>query len=136
MLKGLTAAMTTPLKVLHVDDDADIREIALLALDTVGGLDVTQCASGAEALTAVQGMQPDVFLLDVMMPEMSGEQLFAALRAMPQFADVPTIFMTARVQPDEVTGFKALGAVDVIEKPFDPMTLAERVTSVVNAAKA
>ncbi|TMM54636.1 response regulator [Sulfitobacter sabulilitoris] len=128
--------MTTPLTVLHVDDDDDIREIALLALETVGGLNVTQCASGAEALKAVKGMSPDVFLLDVMMPEMSGEQLFAALRAMPEYAHVPTIFMTARVQPDEIVGFKELGAVDVIEKPFDPMALSDRVIQLVEKAKA
>lgn len=126
--------MSETFKILHVDDDADVREIARLALETVGGLDVTQCASGAEALRRVEGMMPDVFLLDVMMPEMSGEQLFAALRAKPEFANVPTIFMTARVQPDEIVGFKKLGAIDVIEKPFDPMTLSERVQESVRKA--
>lgn len=119
-------------KILHVEDDPDIREIALLALDTVGGLEVVQCASGQDALDCVADVAPDLFLLDVMMPGMNGEETFVALRAMPQFADTPAVFMTAKAQPSEVARLRELGADEVITKPFDPMTLAEQIVEIWN----
>ena len=126
--------MSEPLKVLHVDDDDDIREIAKMALEAIGGFTVHQCSSGAQALKDVVDFGPDVFLLDVMMPEMSGEQLFEKLRAIPELANVPAIFMTARVQQNEIDGFIDLGAIAVIQKPFDPMTLSEEVQAALISA--
>jgi len=123
--------MSDQLKVLHVDDDDDIREITLLALEVVGGMQVVQASSGAMALDAVKSFRPDVFLLDVMMPEMSGEELLANFRNDPELCDVPCIFMTARVQANEISGLKESGAVDVIQKPFDPMTLADQVKATI-----
>lgn len=117
-------------KVLHVEDDADIREIAMMALEVVGGLTVTQCASGAEALERAPGEAPDLLLLDVMMPGMSGDETLAALRRMDQFAETPAIFMTAKAQQSEVARLKEIGALGVITKPFDPMTLADEIVAI------
>ena len=117
--------------MLHVDDDDDIREITMLALETVGGMQVVQASSGAEALARVQSFRPDVLLLDVMMPEMSGEELLVQLRANPDLSSTPCIFMTARVQANEISGLKDQGAVDVIQKPFDPMTLSDQIRAII-----
>jgi two-component system OmpR family response regulator len=114
-------------KVLYVEDDADIRTIALLALETVGGLQVRACASGAEAVEAAAAFAPQLLLLDVMMPGMDGPTTLARLRELPATAAVPVVFMTAKVQASEVEQYRALGAVGVITKPFDPMTLAAQV---------
>ncbi|SFR32670.1 response regulator [Litoreibacter janthinus] len=123
--------MPDQIKVLHVDDDGDIREITLLALETVGLMEVVQASSGAEALAKVQSFKPDVFLLDVMMPEMSGEELLARLRTNPDLDNTPCIFMTARVQSNEISGLIENGAIDVIQKPFDPMTLAHQIKEII-----
>jgi CheY-like chemotaxis protein len=122
--------MQTLPKILHVEDDADIREIALIALETVGGLTVEQCASGKEAILRVAMFQPDLLLLDVMMPGMTGEETLQAFRAMPQFAATPVIFMTAKAQQSEVEKLKRQGALDVITKPFDPMELASQIVAI------
>jgi CheY-like chemotaxis protein len=119
-------------KIMHVEDDPDIREIALLALDTVGGLTIVQFSSGQEAIERVAEIAPDLFLLDVMMPGMNGEETFLALRAMEQFADTPAVFMTAKAQPSEVARLRELGADEVITKPFDPMTLAQQIMEIWN----
>lgn len=114
-------------RVLYVEDDSDIRTIASMALEVVGGLTLQACASGAEALAAAGPFAPQLLLLDVMMPGMDGPTTLARLREQPALRDVPVIFMTAKVQASEVAQYKALGALGVISKPFDPMTLAGQV---------
>ena len=114
--------------ILYVEDDADIRTIAQLALEAVGGFNVRLCASGQEALAAVEtGYRPDLMLLDVMMPGMDGPSTLAALRALPATAATPAAFMTAKVQAGEIAHYRSLGALGVIAKPFDPMKLAQQV---------
>jgi two-component system OmpR family response regulator len=114
-------------RVLYVEDDADIRTIAVLALEAVGGLTVRACASGAEALEAAAAFTPDLLLLDVMMPGMDGPTTLARLREQPGTAGTPVVFMTAKVQASEIEHYKSLGALGVITKPFDPMGLATLV---------
>lgn len=114
-------------KVLHVDDDDDIRMIARMALEVVGSLDVHQCASGPQAIADAAAFAPDLFLLDYMMPEMSGEDTLRALRKIPGLENVPAIFMTARVQPDIAKALLDDGALAVIPKPFDPMELCTQL---------
>ena len=114
-------------RVLYVEDDADIRTIASMALEVVGGFTLQACASGAEALAAAEAFVPQLLLLDVMMPGMDGPTTLARLRELPATRDVPVIFMTAKVQASEVQHYRALGALGVISKPFDPMTLAAQV---------
>ena len=115
----------TPLnRILFVEDDPDIQIVARLALQTVGGFIVEICSSGREALDAAPTCQPDLVLLDMMMPEMDGLSTLKALRNLPQTIETPVIFLTAKVQTHEVANYKEAGAIDVISKPFDPMTLA------------
>lgn len=114
--------------ILYVEDDPDIRTVAQLALEAVGGFTLRVCASGREALdTVAAGYVPDLILLDVMMPEMDGPTTLAGLRALAATAQQPAIFMTAKVQPAEIAYYKSLGATGVLAKPFDPMQLAQQV---------
>jgi len=114
-------------RILHVEDDADIREIATVALEAFGGFDVASCAGGEEALARVTDFTPDLLLLDVMMPGRDGPATLAALRALPATAHTPAVFMTAKTQAFEIAAFEALGAIGVITKPFDPATLSEQL---------
>ncbi len=123
--------MNTPLqRILLIEDDPDIQAIGKLALEAVGGFTVTVCASGHEALACVSSFAPDLVLLDVMMPGMDGPTTFAALRALPQTAHTPIVFMTAKVQTHELAYYERLGALDVITKPFDPMTLSDTIRAI------
>ncbi|HWM95251.1 MAG TPA: response regulator [Thermoanaerobaculia bacterium] len=117
-------------RVLFVEDDPDIQIVARMALEAVGGFTVLGCSSGAEALERVAAFAPDLILLDVMMPGMDGTATLEALRRRPETAEVPVVFMTAKVQAQEVSRYRELGAVDVIAKPFDPMTLPATVRSI------
>lgn len=112
-------------KILFVEDEPDIQMIARVALENVGGFELSVCSSGEEALANAEAFQPDLFLLDVMMPGMDGPTTLQELRKNPMFSSTPAMFMTAKVQPQEVDFFKSLGALDVIAKPFDPMNLAQ-----------
>ena len=114
-------------KILYVEDEGDIRTVAELALVAVGGFSVELVASGAEAVEKMRSFAPDLLLLDVMRPGMDGPATLSALRALPEAAAVPVIFLTARAQPAEVAALMAQGAIGVITKPFDPMTLADQV---------
>jgi CheY-like chemotaxis protein len=118
------------LRILFVEDDPDIQIVAKIALEALGGFTVLACSSGAEALAEVDGFAPDLVLLDVMMPGMDGPTTLAALRELPAGRDVPVIFMTAKVQAQEVSRYHALGAEEVIAKPFDPMVLSDRVRAI------
>lgn len=115
------------IRLLHVEDDQDIREIAEMALDLFAKFEVTQCVDGFDALKTLETLVPDIILLDMMMPNMTGVQLLEKLRLMPQLQDVPVVFMTARVQATEVKGLIDCGAVGVIVKPFDPITLSDQI---------
>jgi two-component system, OmpR family, response regulator len=114
-------------KILHVEDEVDIQEIAKMALEAVGGLNVRTCSDGEEALLVAPEFQPDLFLLDVMMPGMDGPETFQALQKLSGFENTPVIFMTAKVMEAEVARFKEIGALGVIAKPFDPMTLSDQI---------
>jgi two-component system, OmpR family, response regulator len=117
-------------KILYVEDEPDIQAIARLALETVGGLEVHICSSGQEALDMAEEYDPDLILLDVMMPGMDGPTTLAALREIPSLAHKPMLFVTAKVQPHEVLHYREIGALEVIAKPFNPMTLADQVRAV------
>ena len=101
-----------------------------MALETVGGLTIKICSSGEEALREVAAFQPDMVLLDVMMPGMDGPGTLAALRARSDLPPTPVAFMTAKVQPTEVAYYKSLGALAVVAMPFAPMTLASQIRSI------
>ncbi len=113
--------------VLLIDDDPFIRQVATLALEQVGGLDIDSVASGAEALATLQHRVPDLILLDVMMPEMDGPATLERLRLTTDTSSVPVIFLTGKTVAAERERLVELGAIGVLAKPFDPMTLAELV---------
>lgn len=117
-------------RILYVEDEPDIQMVARLALETLGGFTLEICSSGSEALDKIAAFRPQFILLDVMMPGMDGPTTLGKLRELPAFADTPVVFMTAKVQPSEVAGYKAIGAVDVIPKPFDPMALPGQVQAI------
>jgi len=114
-------------KILYVEDEPDIQMIARVALENVGGFELLICSSGAEAVEKAADFNPDLFLLDVMMPGMDGPSTLQELRKIPQLAKTPVMFMTAKVQPQEVEFLKSLNVADVIAKPFDPMGLANNI---------
>jgi len=119
--------MTDLTHLLYVDDDADMRAIASLALEQVGGFRLTVCADGPQALAALPDSGAQLALLDVVMPGMDGPQLLAALRATPAGARLPVIFMTGQAEADDRETYRRLGALGVISKPFDPLALADQV---------
>lgn len=121
--------MTTLQRILYVEDDNDIQVIAQFALEELGGYTVAACPSGREALARAGAFAPQLLLLDVMMPEMDGPTTLAELRKLPGLAEVPAVFMTAKVQKQEVEDYKALGVLDVIAKPFDPMQLPTQIAT-------
>jgi diguanylate cyclase (GGDEF)-like protein len=113
-----------------IEDEPDIQAVAQLALEALGGFQVRICGSGREGVQAAVAFDPHVILLDVMMPGMDGPSTLQALRNLPQMLATPVIFMTAKVQPQELAEYRALGVLDVIAKPFDPMTLAETILTI------
>lgn len=120
----------TPLQhILCIDDEVDILEIAKFALENIGKFTIESCCGGKEALARAPHLSPDMILLDVMMPDMDGIEVFRALREIQALADVPIVFMTAKVQPSEVLRYLEMGVCGVIPKPFDPMALPEAVES-------
>ncbi len=115
-------------RLLLVDDDDSIREIARLSLERVGGWEVVLAAGGAEAIEiAASGDVFDLVVLDVMMPGIDGPTTLERLRGGPLAADVPVVFFTAKLQAADRERLRALGAAGVIAKPFDPMTLPGEV---------
>ena len=120
--------MVDMLRILYVEDEADIRQVAIFALEEDYILE--SCASGQEALDKAVLFRPDLVLLDVMMPVMDGPTTLQKLREIPELRDVPVIFLTAKVQPREIEELKAMGAVDVIAKPFDPMGLVDLIREI------
>ena len=115
------------MKILIIDDDADIRSIARLGLSRVGGMTVIEATSGVEGVRKAQDEKPDVILLDMMMPAMDGVETLSALRSQPATAMTPVIFLTAKAVGDDVERMTALGAAGVLIKPFDPRTLSADV---------
>jgi two-component system, OmpR family, response regulator len=123
--------ISPPLKrILMIEDEPDIQAIAQLALEALGGFQVRICSTGREGLLAAELFDPHLILLDVMMPGMDGPSTLRALRGLPQTVATPVVFMTAKVQPQEVAEYRAIGVLDVIAKPFDPMTLSETILAI------
>lgn len=122
--------MTSLNRILYVEDDDDIRQVAQLALEEVGGFELKTCSSGSEALSTIDAINPDMVLLDVMMPDMDGVETLEALRQQGSLAGTPVVFMTAKVHPDEVVRYRGIGVFEVIAKPFDPMTLSDEIRSI------
>lgn len=121
------------MKVLVIDDEEDVRFVAQLSLERVGGMTVVQASSGEEGVARARSEQPDFILLDMMMPGMDGAATFRALRASAETASIPVVFLTAKAMAAEVQRLKDLGAKGVVLKPFNPMTLAAEVAAILKA---
>ncbi|TYT74412.1 response regulator [Desulfobotulus mexicanus] len=122
--------MSTLKRIAYVEDETDIQEVAKMALELVGGFSVAVFSSGHEAVDKMAAFSPQLILLDVMMPGLDGPATLIRLREQESLKDVPAVFMTAKVQTHEVARYKELGAVSVIAKPFDPMTLADQLKGI------
>jgi len=114
-------------RLLHVEDEPDIREVVEISLALDPGIILMSCANGTDALVTAANWEPDVILIDVMMPQMDGPETLTHLRKNVRTANIPVVFMTAHAQSREVEHFLSLGTAGVIAKPFDPMTLAAAV---------
>ncbi|MGA2572430.1 MAG: response regulator [Terracidiphilus sp.] len=114
-------------KILIIDDEDDIREVASLSLETVAGWEVVQASSGAQGVARAAEHKPDAILLDVMMPGMDGPTTFRELRKNPATASIPVLLLTAKVQGSDQRRFADLGVEAVLFKPFDPMTLPAQI---------
>jgi CheY-like chemotaxis protein len=117
-------------RILIIDDEEDIREVAALSLETVAGWEVTSASSGAQGLNRAIEQNPDAILLDVMMPGMDGPTTFRELRKNPATSKIPVLLLTAKVQSSDQRRFADLGVEAVLFKPFDPMTLSTQIASV------
>jgi CheY-like chemotaxis protein len=112
--------------ILIIDDEPDIRLIVRLSLER-RGLTVVEASGGQEGVALARRAPPDAILLDVMMPKVDGPTTLAELRAAPESASIPVVFLTAKAQRSELERLRNLGAAGVLTKPFDPMTLADEV---------
>jgi len=115
-------------RILHVDDQPDIRGIVKLALGKIGGFDVCSCSSGEEALAAAPGFAPELLLIDMSMPGMDGMTLLARFREAG--VGVPAIFFTARINPSDLDRYRAAGAIGTLSKPFDPLKLGRQIAQI------
>jgi CheY-like chemotaxis protein len=116
-------------RILIIDDEDDIREVAALSLETVAGWDVAVASSGAQGLIRAAEYNPDAILLDVMMPGMDGPSTFRELRKNPLTSKIPVVLLTAKVQSTDQRRFADLGVEGVLFKPFDPLTLSAQIAS-------
>ncbi len=117
-------------RILYVEDDLDIQTVTKFALEEIGGYKVELAASGPEAIKNAPNFRPHLILLDVMMPGMDGMTTLDEMRRLPGFAGLPIVFITAKAQAHEVQNYRELGAVDVIIKPYDPLTLCQEIEDI------
>ena len=113
--------------ILYVEDDLHVRTTAKLVLEVIGRLEVRDCGSGHEALDAARGFQPDLILLDVMMPELDGIATLERLRSMPHLADTPALFVTGLTTASDMERYTDVGAIGVIPKPLAPLKLTDQL---------
>jgi CheY-like chemotaxis protein len=114
-------------RILIIDDEDDIREVAALSLESVAGWKVSTASSGADGIRAAHAERPDAILMDVMMPAMDGPTTFREMQRSPEIANIPVLLLTAKVQGVDQRRFAGLGVAGVLFKPFDPLTLAEQM---------
>lgn len=117
-------------KILYVEDQKDIQMIARVALESISHYEVKICDGGEQALDCMAECSPDLILLDVMMPGIDGPGTITEMRKREELQSIPVIFMTAKVLPNEVDELMSLGALGVISKPFDPVSLGSQIQEI------
>lgn len=123
----------SPKHILLVDDDHDIREVAALSLEEIGGWRVSSASGGGEGIAMACAERPDAILLDVMMPDVDGPATFRRLQADPGTRDIPVILLTAKAQTADHLSFASLGVAGTLTKPFDPMTLSDQIADILSS---
>ncbi|MBP1853551.1 response regulator [Rhizobium halophytocola] len=123
-------------RIILIDDEPDILEIASLCLETVGKIRVSARSSARGIVEFIDRIRPDLILLDVMMPEIDGPTALTHMRADPRFDHIPIVFMTARIQPEEVREYIEMGAIGVVGKPFDPMGISDELKRLWSESRA
>lgn len=117
-------------KILYAEDEPDVQTVVDLTIQTMSDYQIKICDNGKILLDNVEEYNPDLILLDVMMPEMDGPTTFKNLKSNEKTKNIPVVFMTAKAQVHEVETFKGIGAIGVITKPFDPMTLCDEIQKI------
>lgn len=117
-------------RILIIDDDDDIREVAALTLEATAGWTIYTAASGRDGIDVALEQKPEAILMDVMMPEMDGPTTFKEMQQIPAIAGIPVVLLTAKVQGVDQRRFAGLGVAAVLFKPFDPLTLATQICEV------
>ncbi len=115
-------------RILIIDDEDDIREVAALSLETIAGWNVLTANSGSDGIQKAVAEQPDAILMDVMMPAMDGPTTFKEMQKTPEIAHIPVLLLTAKVQGVDQRRFAGLGVSGILFKPFDPLTLADQMS--------
>jgi CheY-like chemotaxis protein len=114
-------------RILYVDDDTDLQKIVQLGLERWGGFTVMVCSSGEQALREIAGFRPDLLILDVVMPDMSGPKTLETMQNMPDIPAVPVVFFTSKTRPEHIRHYRRLGAIGVVKKPLDFKRLPHQV---------
>ncbi len=117
-------------RILIIDDEDDIREVAALSLEATAGWHIFTASSGAKGIEIAIAEQPDAILMDVMMPGVDGPTTFRNMQQNPAIANIPVLLLTAKVQGVDQRRFAGLGVAAILFKPFDPLTLAEQISEV------
>ncbi len=120
------------MRVLIIDDEEDTRSIASMSLTILGGLEVIEAENGQDGVNKAAAEQPDVILLDMMMPIMDGPSTLEALRSNDRTRNIPVIFLTAKAMTSEIERLKRMGARGILTKPFDPTVLATRMKAILD----
>ncbi len=123
--------MTTK-RVLIIDDEESIQTVVQFGIRMAAGWQVLTASSGPQGIQTAQTEQPDVILLDVMMPEMDGIATFKLLQSHPQTEQIPVIFLTAKAQTSEKRQFNDLGVSGVITKPFNSLDLPDQIVKILH----
>ena len=117
-------------RILIIDDEDDIREVAALSLEATAGWQILTANSGAQGIEIAAAQQPDAILMDVMMPEVDGPTTFRIMQQDPTIAHIPVLLLTAKVQGVDQRRFAGLGVNGILFKPFDPLTLAQQISDI------
>jgi two-component system, OmpR family, response regulator len=120
-------------KILYVEDDPNIQELVSISLEDIGGYKLRTCYTGKEALEEIDKFKPDLLLLDVMLPDMDGPTILKEIRKNSKYDEIPVIFISAHAQREDLIKYVELGAIGVIDKPFDPITISEAINSLYTA---
>ena len=117
-------------RLLIIDDEDDIREVAALSLEATANWEILTASSGKEGMAIAAKEKPEAILMDVMMPEMDGPTTFKQMQQNPEIAGIPVVLLTAKVQGVDQRRFAGIGVAGVLFKPFDPLTLASQICEV------